>query len=225
MAGAVRPVARLDQGEADDLEAVRLPHQAQEGDVPAPLVPEVEVLADDDGLGAEAADEALDDEVLGRLVRPGAVEGDDQRVVDSRGLEQLQFLVEVSEEPGRRLGAHDHRRVAVEGDDGTRQVAVGGEAANLRDHRPMAEVDAVVRADGDRTAADGPGTRLEVAHDLHEGRGYRAIARTPAVTTAATTITTANGARRHAGGAGGASGAPSARWTPEDPRRVLASIT
>src|SRR6266545_2713560 len=141
MAGAVRPVARLDQGEADDLEAVRFPHQAQEGDVPAPLVPEVEVLADDDGLCAEAADE------------------------------------------------------------------------NLRDHRPMAEVDAVVRADGDRTAADGPGTRLEVAHDLHEGRGYRAIARTPAVTTAATTITTANGARRHAGGAGGASGAPSARWT------------
>ena len=58
------------------------------------------------------------DEVLRRLVGPLLVEGDDHRPVHPGRLEQLELLVEVAEELGRRLRAHHGGRVAVEGDHG-----------------------------------------------------------------------------------------------------------
>jgi len=68
--------------------------------------------------GVEAVDQDLLDEVLGRLLAPGLVEGDHQAVVDPGVGEELELLLEVRQQPGRRLGAHDRGRMPVEGHDG-----------------------------------------------------------------------------------------------------------
>src|SRR5690606_26722466 len=139
----------------------------QQVDVAAAAVPEVEVLADDDDPGVEAVDQHLADEVLGRLAAAGLVEGDDQAVVDPRLGQQLELLVEVGEQPGRRLGSHDRGRVAVEGDDGGGQAPRPGLAAHLVDHRAVADVDAVVGTDRHHRATGGSGAGGQVADDVH----------------------------------------------------------
>ena len=53
---------------------------------------------------------------------------------------------------GADSGRTTDGRVAVEGDDRAAQAPLGGPAADLADHRPVAEVDAVVGADGDGRA-------------------------------------------------------------------------
>ena len=54
-------------------------------------------------------------------LRAGLVEGDHEAPVDPGGGQQLELLLEVGEQPGRRLGPHDDGRVPVEGDDGARR--------------------------------------------------------------------------------------------------------
>ena len=93
-------------------------HLAEQRDVAAAPVPEVEVLADHDDLGVEAVDEHL----ARRSPPPAPSLGASSnvrttRVVDAGRLEQLELLVEVGEQQRRRLRPHDRGRVPVEGDD------------------------------------------------------------------------------------------------------------
>ena len=61
-----------DQPEPVDVEAVLGAHPLQERHVALAAVTEVEVVADDDRLGPQAADQHLGDEVLGRLLATAA---------------------------------------------------------------------------------------------------------------------------------------------------------
>ena len=144
-------------------------------------VAEVEVGADDDEPGTEPADEHLAHEVLGRLLAPGLVEGEDARRVEVAGrVEQLQLLVERREQLRRRLGAHDLGRVAVEG-QAARLVAAGdGELAHDTQHLLVAEVHAVVRADRDHRTGRGRVVGGEIRDDAHASARPRRRARRPA---------------------------------------------
>ena len=113
------------QVEALDLEAEVGAHRRQQGDVAPALVAEVEVVADDHDLRAEALDQHLSHELLGRLLGPGLVEGQHDDVVDARGLQQLDLVLVAGELPRRRLRADDLGRVAVEGDDRRLQAPLG----------------------------------------------------------------------------------------------------
>ena len=62
----------------------RAPMRREQRDVAPTLVAEVEVVAHHHGPGPQRRDQHLVDEVLGRLLRPGLVEVDDQRAVDAR---------------------------------------------------------------------------------------------------------------------------------------------
>ena len=153
-----------------DLEAQLGPHPPQQADVARPAVAEVEVLAHHHLPGPQAARQHLADEVLGRLPAAGLVEGDHQAVVDAGVGQQLQLLVEVGEQAGRRLGPHHRRRVAVEGDHRGGQPPLVGPPAHLGDDRPVPQVDAVVGADGDRGARGRAGAGGQVAEHLHRAR-------------------------------------------------------
>src|SRR2546421_118646 len=74
------------------------------------------------------------------------------RVAAARLLEELELLVEIGEQAGRRLGAHHAGRMAVEGDHRGGEAALPRQPAHVGDHGPMAEVHAVVGADCDRGA-------------------------------------------------------------------------
>ncbi len=143
----VAPVAR--EAHAYDLEAVLGAQAAQQLDVAAAAVPEVEVLPHHDEAGRQLVDEDLLHEVLGRLLGPGQVEGDDDRAIDAAVGQQLQLLLQAGQLLGRGLGPHHRGRVAVEGDHH------GGEAGGFRPGRQVAqegavpEVDPVVGPDGD----------------------------------------------------------------------------
>ena len=157
-----------DQVEAVDGEPVVGPHAREQAHVALALVAEVEVLPDDDEPGGQAVDEDLADEVLGGSLRPGLVEVDHQRVVDAGGLQQLELLLEVGEQEGRRLGPDDHGRVPVEGHDG----AVAARARrrpppHLGDDGLVPEVHAVVGTDGDHAPAGGRGHGPDVVQHLH----------------------------------------------------------
>ena len=87
---------------------------------------------------AEAADQHLAHEVLGRLAAAGLVEGDHEAVVDAGGGQQLELLVEVGEQAGRRLGPHHRRGMAVEGDHRGGQAPLVGPPPHLGDDRAVA---------------------------------------------------------------------------------------
>ena len=114
-------------------------------------------------------DQHLVDELLGRLRGPLLVEVHDVGGVDAGGGEQLELLVEVAQQAGRRLGPHDHGRVAVEGDHDGLQALGGGQRPDLVDDGLVAEVHAVVRADGDGARLQRGGARADAVDDLHGG--------------------------------------------------------
>ena len=92
-----------------DLEAGLGAELAQQGDVAPAMVAEVEVLADHHGAGAQAPDEHLGHELLGRLGGAALVEVHDGGDVEPGGGQQLQLLLEVGELRRGRLGPHDRR--------------------------------------------------------------------------------------------------------------------
>ena len=104
---------------------------------------------------------------------PLLVEVHDERVIDPGRRQQRELLLEVGEEQGRRLGSHDHGRVTIEGHDRGAQALRGRPVPHLRDHRLVTEVDAVVCADGHRTAGLGRRATGGVADDLHGAERYR----------------------------------------------------
>ena len=162
-----------DERQALDVETHIRAHAPEELDVATPVAPEVEVLPHYDQPGAQAADEHLVDEVFGRLVGPVLVEVEHERVVDARNGQPFELLIGVGEQLRRRLGAHDGCRMAVEGHDGGGAPQGGSAPANLLDHRPVAEMHAVVGADRDRRPRDRHRAGSHVAKHFHRGRGYR----------------------------------------------------
>ena len=108
-------------------------------------------------------------EVLGGSSAARASSNWTTRVVDAGRGQQLELLVEVGEQAGRRLGAHDHGRVAVEGDDGAAQPPRLGPAAHLGDDGPVTEVDPVVGSDGDGRPELRRRARAVGPDDLHGG--------------------------------------------------------
>ena len=126
----------------------------------------MEVVADHHRPGVEAADQDLPDEVLGRLLGASLVETDDQHVVHAGLPQELQLLLEVGQEAGRRLRTYDRGGVLVEGHHGGGQVLLGRHPPDPLDHQPVAEVDAVVGADRHR-ARPGGGAVAGVVEDLH----------------------------------------------------------
>ena len=90
-------------------------HLAEQGHVPLAAVAEVEVLPHHHQPGPEAVDEYRAHELLGRLVGPLLVEGDDDGPVHPGRGQQFELLVEVAEQGGRRLGPDHRGRMAVEG--------------------------------------------------------------------------------------------------------------
>ena len=187
--GRHRPVepGPLDQAQAHDVEAELGAQTAQEGDVAAAPVTEVEVLPHDHQARPERLHEDLGHEVLRILLRPGLVEGDDHGGVDvAGGGQRLQLLVEVGQQLRRALGPHDHGRVAVEGDDRRRQAGAGGQPPQLGQHRLVAAVDPVEGADGDGRPRRRPGPRPQIVDHLHQqgklqpARGFPDRVGTPA---------------------------------------------
>jgi hypothetical protein len=168
-----------DQLDPAHIEAEVGAHRPQQLDVALASVAEVEVVADDHGPGAEATDEHLGDELLGRLERAGLVEVHDERVVDPGGLEQLELLVEVGEQQRGRLGPNHAGRVAIEGDHRGLQVTLGRELPHLADDLAMAAVHPVVRADGGDGARQRVGTLVVVVEHLHGDGGYSAAGLAP----------------------------------------------
>src|SRR5579859_4374332 len=95
------------QPQAVDVEAILRAHPLEKGYVALSPVPEMEVVANDHGLGLHAADQQLGDEVLRRLLGPLPVEMDHQCVVHPCRSEQLELLVEVRQQAWRGLWTHD----------------------------------------------------------------------------------------------------------------------
>ena len=122
------------QAEGLDLEAVDGSHRAEQLDVAAPLVPEVEVLADDDTPRVQALDEHLLDEVFRRFGGAALVEREHHRVVDARRLDARQALVEIGEEHRSGFGSHDRRRMTIERHNCGARAELGRPQLHLGDH-------------------------------------------------------------------------------------------
>ena len=155
-------------------------HLLEQRDVSTPLVPEVEVGADHHEARVQQADEHLVHEVFGALAAAGLVEREHETEVEQTGLvEQLEPVLQRREELRRGAGPHDLRGMAVERDQRRAQATRVGELAHETQHRAVAEVHTVERADGDDRAGAGvvAGGRARIADDLH--------ASPPASTTAA----------------------------------------
>ena len=135
------------------------PRLVEEGEVALPFVTEPKVLARDDGLGADGAQELVGE--LARL-QTGDIEGelDDERLGDSQLRQQLQPALEGHQQldPVSEGGA----RMRVERED--RRLGPGVE--ERLDDAAVPEMNAVEGPERDR-----PRTRIELAgpaRDLHE---------------------------------------------------------
>ena len=80
---------------------------------------------------------------------------------------------------GADSGRTTRRRVAVEGEHDRPGAELGRRAAHLGDHGLVAEVDAVVGADGDDGALARPRRRRRVGDDVHGRRRYPRPSRDP----------------------------------------------
>ena len=103
--------------------------------------------------GATLASSSSTNCSAGSLLRVSS-NGSTRHLVDApRRLEQLELLVERREDARRRLGPHDFGGMAVEREHGGRQAARVREVVHEPQHRLVAEVHAVERADRDRAFA------------------------------------------------------------------------
>ena len=98
------------------------------------------------------------------------IERDHHGGIDTGARQQFELLVEIGEQLRRALGPHHRRRVTIERDDDGSCARLFRSATNFGDHCLVAEVHAVVRADGeDRTL---PRERLsrEIGDDEHDAK-------------------------------------------------------
>ena len=142
-------------------------HLAEQGHVPLAAVAEVEVLPHHHQPGPEAVDE----DRVARSPRPSRWPAPCRRARPRSGpprpRQQLELLVEVAEQGGRRLGPDHGGRMAVEGHHHRGQPVGPGPRPELAEQGPVAEVDAVIGADGHRRPPDRGQAGRWVGHDVH----------------------------------------------------------
>ena len=165
--GLVDPVGAHHQVDRANLEVVGATELLEHVDVAGAVVTEVEVAADHDGLGPQRRHEHALDERFGRLARLTGVERQHDGGVDAGGGQQLEALALVGQDRRRRLGAHDGGRVAVEREHDRAVGELGRQRPHHGDHRLMADVHAVVGADGHHRALAGPRRRGDVGDHIH----------------------------------------------------------
>jgi hypothetical protein len=142
-------VAVGDERHALGGEVVLLTELAQQRDVALGLVPEPEVLADDDVRRVQPVDQDLADELVRRRLRQLEGEREDGDRVGAEALQQLDPVPGRGEQ--RRMGARPDDLVGmrVEGDDHRAQAAAAGLRHRGADDPLMAAVHAVEHPDGD----------------------------------------------------------------------------
>ena len=148
-----------------------------------------EVVADQDVARAEAGDEDVGDEGLGRLRREGGVEAHHHRLGDAAALELAQLVAQRRDARRRRLGLASQpgeivARIGLEGQHRRRQAAVRRLRDEQREHRLVAAMDAVEIADRQR-AVGGEAGMPQAAEDAHGARLWAARLRRPGLLRAA----------------------------------------
>jgi len=167
-------LGRRDETETQHLEAELGAHALQEGNVAVAPVAEVEVGADDHQPRPEHARQQLGDEVFGRLLAARLVERQDEALVDRSGrFEQLQLLLQCRQQLGRGSRSDHLRRMTVEREHGRGQSARSRKIAHETEHGLVPEVDAVERADGNRSPTGARAVKRPdlagIAPDDHSG--------------------------------------------------------
>ena len=109
----------------------------------------MEILANNDRLGAQTVDQDLPGELVSSHLSLLLVEPDHTGCIYTGCCEQFEFLFHVGEQLGCRLGSHHRRGMPVEGDDDTLATHRLRQCANLGDYRLVSAMYAVVRTDGD----------------------------------------------------------------------------
>ncbi len=150
-----------------DAEAVPLPQPREEIGVAGAAGTEPEVASDEHGAGSERVDQHLADELLGRLRGARLVEGQQERGIHSRTVEQLELLVRADHVRRAPVRAEDAQRVAVEG-DGDDLSPVGRLDPCTVDHGPVAGVHAVEFADRDDRGTEPRRHVRRIAEDDHD---------------------------------------------------------
>ena len=143
------------QGHAHHLEAVLRAQPAEQIDIAAPGVTEVEVLPDHDQSREQFVDEHLLDEVLSRLLGADFVEGHHEGPVDAALGQQLELLLQPGELLEGGLGTHHRGRVPVEGDHHGGEAGCRRPRREITEQRTVAEVHPVVRTDRDGGSCSG----------------------------------------------------------------------
>ncbi len=153
------------------------------------VAPEPVIVADDQLTQAEARQQDIPDELLGKVPREGARELQEDRVIEARQREGLLLLIGRGQQPGRGLGPHDRQGMRVEGDQHRDEPLRRGLLAHAVEHGPMAAVQPVERPDGDRgplpTGRQAAGRRVGRAHrwpKTFRGRNLPSRQRTTAIT-------------------------------------------
>ena len=136
---------------------------------------EVEVLTDDHLTGSQIADECPLDESSWRLCGALGIEAHDVDRIDAGRLEELELLVQISEQFRSGLGTHDRCRMAIECHDHARTAKFDCSLANLGDDGAVTEMHPVVGADGDdaATIVVAWSGALGVTDNLHGASRYR----------------------------------------------------
>ena len=152
-------------------------------------VPEAEVLADRDPLGAERVDEHPVDELACALLGQLAIERHHDQLLDAETGDQLGFALERRQQPRRRLRSEHGRRVRIE-----RHHRVGA-----LDHAAMAEVDAVERPDREPAGTPLGDMQFDDVHPRNPTTGFSVPGATvSAIAIGPTSSTSKTGPVRHA---------------------------
>ena len=155
-------------------EPERAPEPGQRVDVPGGLVPEAEVVADDDGRGVQAVDERMVHELVRRHLRELERERQRAEHVDAELLDQFGPPHDAGQHRRVRAGPHDLGRVRHERDQHAGHAAVGGHLHGVADDRLVPAVDAVEHPDGDDAVPPAGGHRVQSMPALHAGEPNRA---------------------------------------------------
>jgi hypothetical protein len=140
--------------------------RAQERDIPAAAVTEVEALAHGEAPESAETEDQFAHEFFTGLVAHGGIEAEDQHGVGTLNLQRRDALGQRLQESGGFFGSDNRQGVGIEG--GHHRGRAAGPSIDLRlsDHMLVSEVDAIeetqgqadaVRSEGLRGAQDGHG--------------------------------------------------------------------
>lgn len=133
----------LESIDADNVETALTAEVLEEREVPAALVPEVQVIADHQCLCSDPAQQDLLGEIQGSTACLDLVELDQECMVDPASANEVQPVIEARKERRCALGPQNHRRVPDKGDHGRFDSTLTCLANRSGKDLLMAKVDAV----------------------------------------------------------------------------------